>query len=118
RPFGYRVVPVQVRGCLHLKSACTALDGETLLVNREWVNAEVFGRVRQVDVPSGEPGAANVLSLPGAVLVSAAFPRTGDLLRGLSYAAVALDVSELHKAEAGLTCMSLVFEHPVGGEGR
>jgi dimethylargininase len=117
RPFGYGVVPVGVRGCLHLKSGCTALDGETLLINREWVDAAAFGPARLVDTPAEEPGGANVLSLPGAVLVSAAFPRTGDRLRDLGYASVTLDVSELHKAEAGLTCMSLVFAHPVGGEG-
>jgi dimethylargininase len=110
RPFGYRVVPVRVRGCLHLKSSCTVLDDDTLLVNREWVDADSLGRTRLVDVPAEEAGAANVLRLPGAVLVSAAFPRTADRLRSLGYTTVVLDVSELHKAEAGLTCMSLVFE--------
>ena len=54
-------------------------------------------------------GAANVLALPGTTLVSTACPRTADLLRGLNRPVVTLDVSELHKAEAGLTCMSLVF---------
>jgi dimethylargininase len=70
-----------------------------------------------VDVPAEEPWGANVLALPGVTLVSAACPRTADLVRGLGHAAVALDVSELHKAEAGLTCMSLVFDRegkPVG----
>ncbi|HWQ83944.1 MAG TPA: arginine deiminase family protein, partial [Anaerolineales bacterium] len=31
QPYGYRVIPVPVRGSLHLKTACTALDDETLL---------------------------------------------------------------------------------------
>jgi dimethylargininase len=109
RPFGYAVVPVRVDGCLHLKSACCALDGETLLVNRAWLEAGALAGLRLVDVPEGEPGGANVLRLPGAILVSAAYPRTADLVRGLGHPAVVLDVSELHKAEGGLTCMSLVF---------
>ena len=86
RPLGYAVVPVRVDGCLHLKSACCALDDETVLVNRAWVDAEAFAGLRLVDVPAAEPFGANVLRLPGAVLVSAAYPRTGDLARGLGYA--------------------------------
>jgi dimethylargininase len=112
RPFGYAVVPVRVHGCLHLKSACAALDGETLLVNPAWLETAALAGVRLVHVPPEEPSGANVLRLPGAVFVSGAFPRTADQVKGLGYPAVALDVSELHKAEAGLTCMSLVFEHP------
>lgn len=112
RPLGYAVVPVRLGGCLHLKSACCAVDGETLLVNRGWLDAGALSGVRLVDVPAEEPQGANVLALPGAALVSAACPRTAELVRGLGYPVVALDVSELHKAEAGLTCMSLVFRVP------
>jgi dimethylargininase len=109
RPLGYTVVPMQVRGCLHLKSACGALDAQTVLLNRARVDAGAFDGLRLVDLPPEEPDGANVLALPGAVLVSAAYPRTCDLVRGMGFPAVALDVSELHKAEAGLTCMSLIF---------
>src|SRR3954452_10060102 len=38
-PFGYRVSDARVGdGCLHLKSAVTALDERRLLVNREWID--------------------------------------------------------------------------------
>lgn len=114
-PLGYAVVPVRVDGCLHLKSACGVLDRATLLVNRAWVDAGAFTGLRLVDVAVGEPWGANVLSLPGAAFVSTASPRTGDLVRGLGYPAVSVDVSEFHKAEAGLTCMSLVFDAPQTG---
>lgn len=110
RPFGYAVVPVRVTGCLHLKSAACALDDGTVLVNRAWVDSESFAGHRLVDVPAAEPFGANVLRLPGAVLVSAAYPATADLVRRLGYRVVTLDVSELHKAESGLTCMSLMFQ--------
>ena len=103
------MVPVRLDGCLHLKSACSALDGETLLVNRAWLEGGALSGLRLEDVPAQEPWGANVLPLPGATLVSAACPRTADLVCTLGHPAVALDVSELHKAEAGLTCMSLVF---------
>jgi dimethylargininase len=115
RPFGFTVVPVKVDGCLHLKSACCALDEDTLLINRAWVPARLFSGLRLVDVPAKEPWGANVLSLPGAVLVSTTFPRTGDLVRSLGHATLELDVSELHKAEAGLSCMSLAFTRSTNG---
>lgn len=114
RPFGYSVVPVRVGGCLHLKSACAALDEKTVLVNRGWIDADALAGLHLVDVPAEEPWGANVLGLPGAVFVSAAYPRTADRVRALGHNAVVLDVSELHKAEAGLTCMSLVFAHSPG----
>ena len=106
-------MPVRVTGCLHLKSGCCALDDETVLVNRACVDAGAFAGLRLVDLPPDEPWGANLLRLGGAVAVSTAFPRTLDLVRGLGHPAIALDVSEMHKAESGLTCMSLVFDaHP------
>ena len=119
RPLGYSVVPVRVTGCLHLKSAACAVDEETVLVNRAWVETDPFAGLRLVDVPAAEPFGANVLRLPGAVLVSARFPATADLVLSLGQQVVALDVSELHKAESGLTCMSLVFtDHADAGTRR
>jgi len=109
RPFGYSVVPVRVTGCLHLKSAVCALDDETVLINRAWVDTDPFAKLRQVNVPDAEPFGANVLRLPGAILVSGVFPATADLLRSRGQRVVTVDVSELHKAESGVTCMSLVF---------
>ncbi len=110
RPFGYTLVPVHVAGCLHLKSAVCTLDDETVLLNRAWVDGEPFARLRQVDVPDSEPFGANVLHLPGTILASAAFPATADLVRSFGLRVVTVDVSELHKAESGVTCMSLLFD--------
>src|SRR5262249_30748621 len=108
-PLGYSVVPLRVTGCLHLKSAACAIDKQTILVNRAWVETGPFSGLRLVNVPAAEPFGANVLRLPGVVLASAGSPAPADLLRGLGHRVVTLDVSELHKAEAGVTCMSLVF---------
>lgn len=118
-PLGYSVVPVRVTGCLHLKSAVCAVDDETVLLNREWVDAEPFAGLRLVDVPADEPFGANVLRLPDAIVVSTAFPETAELIERLRHRVVAVDVSELHKAESGVTCMSLVFSgRPSGGRVR
>lgn len=115
-PFGYRVVPVPVTGCLHLKSAVTALsaDGEeeTLLVNPAWVDPAALGRFRFFEVEPTEPGAANVLRVRGTVLVHPGFPRTLERINRAGYEVTPIDISEFLKAEAALTCKSLLFRAP------
>ncbi len=105
-PFGYRVRPVVVRGCLHLKSACSNL-GDAVLVHRPWVDEAAFAGMRLVDVP--EECGANVLTIGDTVLVPCAALRTAELLRGMGWRVRLLDNSELAKAEGALTCCSLIF---------
>lgn len=108
-PLGYRVVPVPVTGCLHLKSALTALDQERVLVNRAWLDTAPLAGLELVDVAPEEPGAANVLRVAGLVIAHPGFPRTNERIAALGYAVRPLDVSEFLKAEAALTCKSLLF---------
>jgi len=110
QPFGYTVVPVNVPGSLHLKTACTCLDASTLLFNPNWVDVAPFRGFKQIPVASGEPFAANVLPVGSSLLVNAAYPKTLELIRQYSSVSViSVDISEFGKAEAGLTCMSLIF---------
>lgn len=109
-PFDYAVKPVEVRGCLHLKSACCYLGEGTLAANRAWFDAAAFGKLRFVDVAPAEPRAANVLAIGGTLLVPASFPETAALLERQGWSVRTLDTAELMKAEAGVTCMSLIFE--------
>jgi dimethylargininase len=108
-PLGYRVIPVAVTGCLHLKSAVTALDDERLLANPGWVDMAPFAGLGVVPVAPEEPEAANVLRVAGLVVAHPGFPRTLDRLAKLGYAVRGLDISEFRKAEAALTCKSLLF---------
>jgi dimethylargininase len=109
RPLGYSIHPVPVRGCLHLKSACSWLGDEMILANPDWVDTSLLRGFRIIDVPRNEPRAANVLAVGGTVLVPAAFPATAELLQSLGRKVRPLDISELMKAEAGLTCSSILF---------
>jgi dimethylargininase len=109
-PFGYTVKAVPVDGCMHLKTGCSYLGDNTLLVNREWVDIAAFPGFRILDVAPGEAWAANVLKVGDMLLMPDAFPATADLLREQGFALHTLDVSELMKAEAGLTCMSVLFD--------
>jgi dimethylargininase len=109
-PFGYRVHAVEVRGCLHLKSACCSLEGGKMLANPAWLNLSAFHDFRIIDVAEDEPGAANVLRIGDTVLMATAFPNTEQILRREGFNIRTVDISELMKAEAAITCSSVVFE--------
>ncbi len=109
-PFGYQVEPVEVRGCLHLKSACSYVGNNTVLVNRSWIEAEPLSRFQLLDVPEEEPAAANALLLNDVIIMPASFPKTRALVEKRGLRVRPIDVSELQKAEAGVTCTSLIFE--------
>jgi dimethylargininase len=111
-PHGYKVVTVEPRGCLHLKTGCSALDGATVLANPDWVDVRAFGGQEVVAVDPAEPWAANVVRVGDSVCASAAFPRTAALLRARGYDVREVEVCEFAKAEGGMTCMSLLFRQP------
>jgi dimethylargininase len=109
RPHGYSVTGVPVRGCLHLKTACSALPDGRFLVNRDWIAATELPPSHLVRVPPDEPWAGDVLVIGEQIIVSDAFPRTMDLLANCGWKVVPVPVSEFAKAEGGVTCLSLVF---------
>jgi dimethylargininase len=110
QPFGYRVVPVDVNGCLHLKSGACWAGGDVILANRQWINASAFRDFKIIDVAGDEPSAADVLPVGDSLLVPSNYVHTCETLRASGVNVRPIDVSELQKAEAGVTCMSLLFE--------
>jgi dimethylargininase len=111
-PHGYTVISVPVTGCLHLKSAVTYIGSNTLLANRAWFDATRFSGYDWIDVAPEEPNAANALAIGGTVIFPASFPKTRARLESRGFHVTPLDISELQKAESGLTCSSLLFEAP------
>jgi dimethylargininase len=107
--YGYEVKPVVVRGCLHLKSGCCYLGEGTVLANREWVDTDALAGLRIVDVAPDEPWAANVLTIGAVALMPSGFPATAEIVERLGWKVQTVDISELRKAEAGVTCSSLIF---------
>lgn len=111
-PFGYEVTAVEPHDCLHLKSAATWLGGNTVLLNPGWVDPDTFAGVDALPVAPDEPFAANTLTIGGVTLLPSGFPKTQSLLERRGHTVQTLDVSELQKAEAALTCLSLLFDAP------
>jgi len=108
-PHDYEVIAVPVTGCLHLKSAVTHLDRNTLLANRAWFDTTPLAGHDWIDIDPAEPHAANALALAGTVIFPASFPRTRARIEASGFHVTPLDISELQKAESGLTCSSLIF---------
>jgi dimethylargininase len=109
-PFGYKVTAIPVTGCLHLKSGITKLEDDRLLINPEWVHPNYFADYSLEYIHHHEPYSANVIRYRNYVICSAAFPETQKLLKKSGYDVIAIDQSELAKAEAGLTCCSVFIE--------
>ena len=110
-PLGYEVVRAELRDCLHLKTGATFAGpdgaGTPLLICSEAaVDPRQFRGVEAVAVL--EPAAANCVRANDRLILPAGNPRTAELLRNRGFRVVEVDVSELQKAEAGVTCMSLI----------
>lgn len=108
-PLRYRVVDVDVGDGLHLKTACTALDSSTLLVNRAWIDADRFERRNVIEVHPDEPTGANVLRIGDAILMHEGCPRTCERVRERFENVQTVNIAEFAKADGGLTCLSLIF---------
>ena len=105
RKFGYTTQGVELRDCLHLKSAVTRVDdNNTLLINRNWVDVETFDGYELIDIDPSEPFAANCLPVNGSIIFPTAFPRTTAKLEARGYRIKPVMVDELARAEGVVTC--------------
>jgi len=92
---------------LHLKTACSLLDDDTILCTPCLAETGVFHGFRLVLTPDGEEAAANALRINDVVLIGSSFVRTIEMLKGLNYGVVSVPTTEIGKIDAGLSCMSL-----------
>lgn len=107
-PQGMVVTPVPVGSVLHLKSGLSALDDHTVLWHREACEREALAGLHVVEVPGDDPEAANVVRLAdGRILVGTHHPEVAELVESLGFESVNVDVSEIARADGGLTCMSI-----------
>ncbi len=107
--YGYRVFGVELRGCLHLKTAVTRVDDQTVLINPKWVDDSHFKEHQRIEVDESEPFAANCLPVNGKIIYPKAFPKTRARLEARGYKIQPVTVDELAKAEGAVTCCSLIL---------
>jgi len=110
-PIGFEVVKAELRDCLHLKTGATFAGSDAsgslvLLYDEASVDPGQFHGVEPLRVL--ERPAANCVLSGERLILPAGNPRTAALLRDRGFHVIEVDVSELQKAEAGVTCMSLI----------
>ena len=108
--YGYKVWGVEMKDCLHLKTAVTRVDDSTLLINKNWVDPSNFPGFDLIEVDASEPFAANCLPVRGRIIYPTTFPKTRKRLEENGFDVAPIDLSELAKAEGAVTCCSLIVE--------
>jgi dimethylargininase len=107
--YGYKVIGVDMHDCLHLKTAVTRVDENTLLINPKWVDTFHFKAFDWIEVDPSEPFAANCLPINDKVIFPTSFTKTRAKLEARGYKIQAVNVDELAKAEGAVTCCSLII---------
>ena len=107
-PLGLEVRAVEVRDCLHLKSAVTEVSEGTVLMNRERLDPTPFLDLPAIEIAPEEPDAANVLRIGDAVILPDHFPETRARIERLGVQVVPVPQAELAKAEGAVTCGCLL----------
>jgi dimethylargininase len=115
RPLGFEVIEARLRDCLHLKTGATFAGVDrsgapVLIYNERCIDPTQFAGVESLAIPKDEPAAANCVRAGNRLILPAGNPKTTGALRSRGFNVVEVDVSELQKAEAGVTCMSLIDE--------
>ena len=116
-PLGFDVVRAELRECLHLKTGATVAGFDragtpVLLYHERSVDPEQFAGPEPMAVDPEEASAANCVRARDRLILPAGNPRTAERLWDRGFKVIEVDVSELQKAEAGVTCMSLIDEQP------
>ncbi len=105
----FTVVPVRVNGVLHLKSACTYLGGNYVVMAEGFFETDLLRNFGKIVVPKGEEYAADCLAVNGTVLMAKGYPETRRLVEKAGFSTREMDVSEFRKGDGALTCLSILF---------
>ncbi len=100
---------VPLSGVLHLKTGMTALSDTLLLRDPACVVTDRFDFAQTILLPREQGYAANVLPVNDGVLIATGFPRVAALAREHWSQVIELDMSEFHKMDGSLTCLSLLW---------
>ena len=105
----FKVVPVRIHDMLHLKSACTYLGDDCVVVAEGFFDMDLLRSYKRIVVPRGEEYAADCLAVNGTVLVAKGYPKTERLIERAGFSAREVDVAEFRKGDGALTCLSILF---------
>jgi len=95
------------KNILHFKSECSLIDEDTILLTKKMMENNVFKKnYKYLEIPKDEEIAANSLRVNNNLLIPSGCPKTKEML-SKNYNIIPLNVNEVFKVDAGLSCMSL-----------
>ncbi len=107
--YGNTWTTIQVGEGLHLKSSINYVGRNTMLVTGEFADIDEIRSYDKIIAEKGEEYASNTLLVNDTLIMPKGFPGVRKKLDTLGLEIIELDVSEVHKMDGGLTCMSLRF---------
>jgi dimethylargininase len=107
--YGYRVIPVKIEHILHLKSACTYIGNNYIVMFPGHFDEGIFSAYDRIIIQKKEAYSANCLSVNGKVLVQKGYPNTKKLIEDTGFETVDIEMSEFRKGGGSLTCLSIIF---------
>ena len=109
QPFGYQIQTIAVLGSLHLKTAVTAIAPDLLLMNPKWIDGHSFTKWQRIEVDEAESFAGNSLIVGDNIFMQSSHRKTAAKVEAAGFKVSPINISEFAKAEAGLTCLSVVL---------
>jgi dimethylargininase len=105
-----RVVSIPVRKTLHLKTVCNYLGNGTMVVNRFDFDLAVWSGFEIIRSDPSEASKLSFLPVGQSVLLPDDCPKARKEFERRGWRTIPLGLSEIRKAQAGLTCMSILFQ--------
>jgi len=105
----FEIVPVTVHNVLHLKSACTYLGNNCVIVSKGHFDTDILRDCKKIVVARGEGYVADCLAINGTVLMVKGFPKTKKLVEKEGFFVKELEMSEFRKGDGALTCLSIIW---------
>jgi dimethylargininase len=103
------IVPVRIHNVLHLKSACTYLGNDYVILSKGHFNTHILRDYKRIVAQKGEEYAADCLAINGTILMAKGYPKTRKLIEKEGFLVDELDMSEFRKGEGALTCLSIIY---------
>jgi dimethylargininase len=103
---GAMVVPVKT-DLFHLLCGCSYLTNRDMIIAPELVDLGPFPGFRFITIPKEEAYACDALYVgERRVMIPSGFPKAATKLRGAGYEPIEVEMSEFHKGDGGVTCIS------------
>lgn len=94
---------------LHLKSVCTYVGDDTVVLDAQKIDKNIFRQYRTVLVDDQESYAANCIAIDNHIILPKGSPKLTEQLGKLGFKTCTVDLSEFRKGDASITCLAVVF---------